>query len=123
MSAMQRSDGMEYTEELLMDLNRHWEQLYETKSPEEVSWYESHLTTSLEWIMEAASSRSNPVIDVGGGASTLVDDLHTAGFRSLTALDISHAAIARSQARLGTRVGEINWIVGDIRHWTAWCSL
>jgi 2-polyprenyl-3-methyl-5-hydroxy-6-metoxy-1,4-benzoquinol methylase len=97
-----------------MDRNRHWEHIYETKSSEEMSWYEPHLATSLEWILEADPSRSSAIIDVGGGASTLVDDLHANGFRSVTVMDISRRAIARSQKRLGTVAGEVKWIVGDV---------
>jgi 2-polyprenyl-3-methyl-5-hydroxy-6-metoxy-1,4-benzoquinol methylase len=100
--------------ELLMNRNPHWEHVYETKSSEEVSWYEPHLATSLEWILEAAPSHASPIIDVGGGASTLVDDLYANGFHSLTVMDISRTAIARSQARLGTTAEEIRWIVGDV---------
>jgi 2-polyprenyl-3-methyl-5-hydroxy-6-metoxy-1,4-benzoquinol methylase len=66
------------------------------------------------WIMEAAPGHSSSIIDVGGGASTLVDDLFANGFRSLTVLDIAGAAIARSQSRLGTTADEINWIIGDV---------
>jgi 2-polyprenyl-3-methyl-5-hydroxy-6-metoxy-1,4-benzoquinol methylase len=102
-----------------MNRDRHWENVYKTKSPEEMSWYEPHLATSLEWILEAAPSHSSSIIDVGGGASTLADDLHARGFRSLTVLDISPTAIARSQERLGTAAGDINWIIGDVTH----CSL
>jgi 2-polyprenyl-3-methyl-5-hydroxy-6-metoxy-1,4-benzoquinol methylase len=100
--------------ELCMDRRHHWELIYEKKSPEETSWYAPHLATSLEWIMEAAPGHSSSIIDVGGGASTLVDDLFANGFRSLTVLDIAGAAIARSQRRLGTTTDEINWIIGDV---------
>ena len=102
-----------------MDPDRHWENVYKMKSPDEMSWYEPHLTTSLEWILEAASTYSSSIIDVGGGASTLVDDLHAHGFRSLTVLDISPSAVAYSQKRLGTAARGINWIVGDVTR----CSL
>ncbi len=109
-----------------MNRDRHWENVYRTKSPEETSWYQPHLATSLEWILEAAPSHSSSIIDVGGGASTLVDDLHLRGFRSLTVLDISPTAIARSRKRLGAAAGDdavagdgaaarsIDWIVGDV---------
>jgi len=97
-----------------MDRGQHWERVYETKSPEEVSWYEPHLTRSLEWIVEAAPDRSASIVDIGGGASTLVDDLYACGYRSLTVVDISGTAIARSQARLGSGATEIRWVVGDV---------
>src|SRR5258707_15645834 len=114
----ENQDSTLRTLELCMDRRRHWELIYETKSPQETSWYEPHLTTSLEWIMEAAPGRSSSVIDVGGGESPLVDDLVTNGFRSLTVLDIADAAIARSQRRLGTTADEINWIIGDVTRLT-----
>jgi ubiquinone/menaquinone biosynthesis C-methylase UbiE len=102
-----------------MNRDRHWENVYETKSPEEMSWYQLHLTTSLEWTLEAAPNHSSSIIDVGGGASTLADDLRVRGFRSLTVLDISPTAIARSQERLGAAAGDINWTIGDVTR----CSL
>jgi 2-polyprenyl-3-methyl-5-hydroxy-6-metoxy-1,4-benzoquinol methylase len=102
-----------------MDRDRHWENVYNAKAPEEMSWYEPHLATSLEWIIEAAPSHSSSIIDVGGGSSTLVDDLRLDGFRSLTVLDISPSAIAHSQARLGAAAAEINWVTGGVAH----CSL
>jgi len=102
-----------------MNVDHHWENVYQTKSPEEMSWYEAHLATSLEWILEAAPNHSSSIIDVGGGASTLTDDLHVRGFRSLTVLDISPTAIARSQERLGTAAEDINWMICDVTH----CSL
>lgn len=96
-----------------MDLSGHWENVHATKSPEQMSWYEPHLATSLEWILEAAP-RNSSIIDVGGGSSTLVDDLYTQGFQSLTVLDISPAAIARSQERLSIVAREISWVTGDV---------
>jgi hypothetical protein len=93
-----------------VDRNRRWENVFSVKSPEEMSWYEPHLAASLEWIIEAASSYSSSIIDVGGGASTLMDDLHGRGSRSLTVLDISRTAIARSQERLGRRLAiSVGW--------------
>lgn len=97
-----------------MDLNGHWENVFNTKSPEEMSWYEPHLATSVEWILEAAPNNSSSIIDVGGGASTLVDDLYAKGFRSLTVLDISSTAIEQSQERLGTVAREIEWMTGNV---------
>lgn len=92
----------------------HWEGVYGAKSPEEMSWYEPHLETSLEWIIEAASDHFSSIIDVGGGSSPLVDDLRADGYRSVTVLDISSTAIARSQERLGTVAGEIHWMNEDV---------
>src|ERR1700761_2470504 len=92
----------------------HWDDVYGAKSPEEMSWYEPHLGTSLEWISEAASDPSSSIIDAGGGASTLVDDLLTRGYRSLTVLDVSNTAIAHSKERLGVAASEVSWLVEDV---------
>lgn len=97
-----------------MDLKHHWESVYDTKSSEQMSWYEPHLATSLDWILEADSSKSSSIIDVGGGTSTLADDLYTQGFRSLTVLDISPTAIAQSQERVGMTAKNIRWMIGDV---------
>jgi SAM-dependent methyltransferase len=102
-----------------MELDHHWENVFSAKSPEEMSWYEPHLATSLEWILEAAPSSSSSIIDVGCGTSTLVHDLYAQGFRSMTMLDISPRAIAQSQERLGTVAREIGWMIGDVTR----CSL
>lgn len=102
-----------------MEPEHHWEDVFSAKSPEEMSWYEPHLATSLEWILEAAPGRSSSIIDVGCGTSTLVHDLHVQGFRSMTLLDISPRAIAQSQERLGTVAREVDWTIGDVTR----CSL
>lgn len=97
-----------------MDQQHHWESIYDTKSPEETSWYEPHLGNSLDWIAELAPSRSASIIDIGGGMSTLVDDLLIKGFRSLTVLDIAGSAIERAQKRLGKAAENVDWIIGDL---------
>ncbi|MEX2553352.1 MAG: class I SAM-dependent methyltransferase [Actinomycetota bacterium] len=97
-----------------MDPERHWERVYETKSPDEVSWYRPHLERSLFFIIDAKLGPDAPIIDVGGGSSTLVDDLLDLGHREVTVLDISHTAIDRAKERLGERAGQVTWIVGDV---------
>ena len=97
-----------------MDARTHWENIYTTKSPEAVSWYRPHLETSLELIQRVAPARSTPIIDVGGGESTLVDDLLTRGYDNLTLLDVSSAAIQFTKERLRQRAVSVQWIVGDI---------
>jgi len=77
-----------------MDPKAHWEQVYRTKGPEEVSWYRPHLETSIELIERAAPDRSASIIDVGGGESTLVDDLLARGYRDVSVLDVSSTALA-----------------------------
>jgi 2-polyprenyl-3-methyl-5-hydroxy-6-metoxy-1,4-benzoquinol methylase len=96
-----------------METQAYWEQLYESKSPEETSWYQPHLQTSLDWISDAAKDKSASIIDVGGGESTLVDDLLGAGYRSLTILDVAGSAIKKSQWRLGSTAQSVGWLVGD----------
>jgi SAM-dependent methyltransferase len=97
-----------------MDKKAHWENVYQTKGSTEVSWYEPDPKQSLDLILEAAGERRGRVIDVGGGQSFLVERLLDAEFAQVAVLDISSAAIAATQARLGNRAGKVKWIVGDI---------
>ena len=83
-----------------MDSRSHWENVYSTKAPEDVSWYRPHLEKSIEIIEKAAPDRSTSIIDIGGGESTLVDDLLARGYEDLTVLDISSTAIEVAQQRL-----------------------
>lgn len=99
-----------------MSTREHWEQIYDTKAPDQVSWYSPHLETSLELIERAAPSKKAAIIDIGGGASTLVDDLLARGYRNLTVLDISQAAIDTARKRLGADADHVHWLVGDITH-------
>lgn len=92
----------------------HWERIYQTKSPQERSWYQPHSQLSLDWIIEAAPEKSASIIDVGGGESTLVDDLLALQYRALTVLDIAEAAIKNSQRRLGPAAKQIHWLTGDV---------
>ncbi|MHB1699809.1 MAG: class I SAM-dependent methyltransferase [Acidobacteriaceae bacterium] len=97
-----------------MDMQAHWENVYQTKAPEETSWYQPHLQISLDWISNAAADPSAAILDVGGGESTLVDDLLARGYRALTVLDVAGAAIRKSQQRLGPAARSIGWLVGDV---------
>lgn len=97
-----------------MDLKSHWEKVYRTKQPEEVSWYSPHLEKSLELIEAAAPERDARIIDVGGGESTLVDDLLARGYRQLTVLDVSPTALAVAKKRLGVNASKVNWLCGDV---------
>jgi len=76
-----------------MDTQEHWDRVYETKASDQVSWFCPHLDWSLSLIDRAARDRSASIIDVGGGASTLVDDLPRRGYRNITVLDVSQTAI------------------------------
>lgn len=92
---------------------RHWQQVYKTKDARLVGWYAPRLETSLAYISRYAAP-DTPVYDIGGGASTLADDLLEAGYKNITVLDISEAALLVAQKRLGAAAGNINWITGDI---------
>ena len=92
----------------------HWEAIYGSKGPQDVSWYRPHLDRSLKFIDLARLSPDAAIIDVGGGASTLVDDLLVRGYDDVTVLDLSETAIAQAKARLGSSAARVTWIVGDI---------
>ena len=92
----------------------HWEQVYSTKAADSVSWFEPHAKTSMRLIRETGLSRDVAIIDVGAGASTLVDDLLDDGYHHITLLDLSAAALAESKHRLGSRGSSIQWMVADI---------
>ena len=97
-----------------MSQKKHWEQVYSTKQTEKLGWYEPHLQTSLNWIKKLGLTVDAPIIDVGGGASTLVDDLLGAGYRTITVLDISEKALSSIKARLGKKADLVTWLDGDI---------
>ena len=92
----------------------HWETVYRTRPTERVSWYRDHLERSLQFIEAAALPRDAAIIDVGGGASTLVDDLLERGFGRVTVLDLSAAALEAAQARLGERAAGVEWLCADV---------
>lgn len=97
-----------------MNQKEHWEQVYLSKPIERLGWYMPHLQTSLSWIKGLNLTVDSPMIDVGGGASTLVDDLLDAEYRKITVLDISEKALSSIKARLGKKAELVTWIVGDI---------
>ena len=97
-----------------MTTRTHWENVYQSRAVDEVSWYRPHLDVSLRLIEEAAPDRGGAIIDVGGGEATLVDDLVTRGYGDVTVLDISQAAIEVAKARLGSSAAPVHWITGDI---------
>ena len=96
-----------------MVLKEHWQRVYTEKDSQKVSWYRPHLDKSLELIDGLHLGPDARVIDVGGGASTLVDDLLSRGFRNLTVLDLSAAALEVAKRRLGERADLVRWEVGD----------
>jgi SAM-dependent methyltransferase len=98
-----------------MQAKGYWESIYRKKDPTtEVSWYQAHPANSLDLIMATGISREQALIDVGGGASCLVDCLLEAGFQDLSVLDISAAALKHAQARLGRRAREVTWLHADV---------
>jgi len=99
-----------------MEINRkkHWETVYETKQPNEVSWTQENPKTSLDFIHETRLGKSAKIIDIGGGDSKLVDFLLNEGYENITVLDISEKALEKAKKRLGKNAAKVNWIVSDI---------
>ena len=97
-----------------MNRKNHWEAVYETKQPNEVSWTQEKPETSLDFIREIHLEKSSKIIDIGGGDSKLVDFLLDEGYENITVLDISANALERAKKRLGKKSEKVNWIVSDI---------
>jgi SAM-dependent methyltransferase len=97
-----------------MNMKTHWEHIYETKAPTQVSWYQEHAQFSLQYIGNTGIQKTAHIIDVGGGASTLVDDLVADGFQYISILDISGSALQLARQRLGAKANDVNWIEADI---------
>lgn len=99
----------------MSDFNKnHWENIYNTKQLNEVSWYQPTPETSLQFIQKLKLSKDASIIDVGGGDSFLVDNLITLGYTNITVLDISENAIERAKKRLGENASKIAWVISDI---------
>jgi trans-aconitate methyltransferase len=97
-----------------IDRKNHWETVYETKQPNEVSWTQENPKTSLDFIRETRLGKSAKIIDIGGGDSKLVGYLLEEGYENVTVLDISSKALERAKKRLGKNAEKISWIVSDI---------
>ncbi len=97
-----------------MEPKDHWDRVYTTKPPDSVSWFQAHAERSLRLIRETGVSKSAPLIDVGGGASTLVDDLLRDGYTNLTVLDISEAALEAARKRVGPQFARVRWLQADV---------
>jgi SAM-dependent methyltransferase len=97
-----------------MDPKTHWETVYKTKDVRGVSWFQSEARRSLDLITRICPDKSAPIIDVGGGASVLVDDLLAAGYRDLTVLDVSEGALDISRNRLGADSARVSWLCADV---------
>lgn len=97
-----------------MKSKNHWEDVYHTKDVTQVSWYQEHPELSLQFIEHTGIDRTAQIIDVGGGASTLVDDLIANGYQNVTVLDISAAALEVAQQRLGAKASAVTWLEADV---------
>jgi SAM-dependent methyltransferase len=97
-----------------MERAAHWEQVYRTKGPDQVSWYQAEARLSRTLIERVAPDRASRVIDIGAGASTLVDGLLESGYRNLTVVDLSASALAISQQRLGDAAVDVTWQAADV---------
>ena len=92
----------------------HWEKVYQNKSPDEVSWYQPCPVLSLQLIANTHIAFDAPIIDIGGGASTLVDELCDAGYSNVSVLDVSESALANVQHRCAEKVSEVRWYEEDV---------
>ncbi len=99
---------------IAFDAKPHWERIYRERSPEEVSWYQQTPALSLALIRRSGVAKNQPIIDVGGGTSTLVDHLLAAGYRRVAVLDLSAQALAYCQRRLGTAAKRVEWYPADV---------
>lgn len=97
-----------------MNVQMHWEKIYTEKAPDAVSWYAPHLNTSYALIERTSVPRTGAIIDVGGGESTLVDDLLAHGYSNITVLDISQTAMDACMERLGRISQKVRWLTADI---------
>jgi SAM-dependent methyltransferase len=97
-----------------MERKKHWETLYEIKTPNQVSWTQEIPKTSLDFIHSFNLKKSARIIDIGGGDSKLVDFLLDEGFEKITVLDISAKALDKAKKRLGIKADKVDWVVNDI---------
>jgi ubiquinone/menaquinone biosynthesis C-methylase UbiE len=97
-----------------MDRKQHWEQVYSTKATDAVSWFQEHADQSLRLIHQTGLGKGAAIIDVGGGASILVDELVAEGYTDLTVLDLSSAALAVAKQRVAKQNDAVHWMEGDI---------
>ncbi|MDO8892664.1 MAG: class I SAM-dependent methyltransferase [Sulfurimicrobium sp.] len=100
------------------DSKTHWEQVYSSRKPHEVGWYQAYPEIPLHLIASTGANKTAAIIDVGGGASNLVDALLENGYCDVTVLDLSAAALKATQARLGEASNQVKWLVADITSFT-----
>jgi SAM-dependent methyltransferase len=95
----------------------HWDKVYQSKSEREVSWFQEISAISLDLLRATRVTADAPIIDIGGGASRLVDHLVDEGYRYVTVLDLSDRALAITRSRLGVRSAHVSWIIADVTTW------
>lgn len=100
-----------------LDRQNHWENVYATKGENEVSWFQEAPEPSLQLIELAGAIRTSGIIDIGGGASRLVDYLVSQGYEDVTVLDLSDAALASARSRIGDKADRVTWIAADVTVW------
>ena len=100
-----------------LERQAHWQNVYQTKGEQTVSWFQERPDISLDLIHATGLDKSASIIDIGGGASRLVDALIGEGFNAVSVLDLSEKALATSKARLGTESAQVQWIAADITQW------
>jgi ubiquinone/menaquinone biosynthesis C-methylase UbiE len=100
--------------EASIDSRDHWERIYRETRGDELSWFQPRAEVSEALIREAVLDRQAPILDVGGGASTLADDLVAEGYGRVTVLDLASSALTQAQSRLGTAARQVGWVVGDV---------
>ena len=106
------------TEKDRLDAKKHWEELYHSTSPGKVSWYQENPATSLDFIEKTGLPKEAPILDVGSGASTLVDQLLLRGYRNLALLDVSTKALLLTRQRLGGKATGVAWHHGDVTRYS-----
>jgi len=106
------------TEKDRLDAKNHWEELYHSTSPGKVSWYQENPAISLDFIEKTGLPKEAPILDVGSGASTLVDQLLLRGYRNLALLDVSTKALLLTRQRLGGKATGVAWHHGDVTRYS-----
>lgn len=101
----------------MTDQNVHWDRVYSEKRAEDVSWRQDEPTLSLKLIRRTGIGQDAQLVDIGGGASTLVDHLLAGGFRNLTVLDIAAPGLDQAKARLRSQAADVDWVVSNVRAW------
>jgi SAM-dependent methyltransferase len=101
----------------MVDRSAHWDGVYATKGADEVSWFQENPAISIELIKQTHASSGSAIIDIGGGASRLVDVLLRDGYRAITVLDLSATALELAKERIGPASATVDWIVADVTTW------